>query len=196
MKVQHTLVLALTAIACAPGHVLAEGQTTRRLKATKAPSEKMTEPPKATNAPSEKGTKASKTTNAPSDKGTKAPKATNAPKVTKVAKNTKAPKNTKALTPKKGKASSCKKVKNYKASKDSRLDGIIKSLVESQDFSSYCRSDFMVAREWFLNMANHPTDLPTDDDKYNNYMTVRLSFSIFILISEFDQYQLFACQYL
>lgn len=125
-------------------------------------------------------------------KATKNAKNTN----TKKGKKGKKGKNTKALTPKKGKASSCKKVKNYKASKDSRLDGIIKSLVESQDFSSYCRSDFMVAREWFLNMANHPTDLPADDDEYNNYMTVRLSFSIFILISEFDQYQHFACQYL
>lgn len=62
MKVQHTLVLALTAIACAPGHVLAEGQTTRRLKATKAPSEKMTKTTKTTKSPSEKGTKAPKAT--------------------------------------------------------------------------------------------------------------------------------------
>lgn len=106
---------------------------------------------------------------------------TKATKATK--KNTKAPKAAKTTNaseaPKKGKASSCKKVKNYKASKASRLDGIIKSLVKSQDFSSYCRSDFMVAREWFLNMANHPTDLTTDDEEYNNYMTVRLSVSSF-----------------
>ncbi|GFH61589.1 predicted protein [Chaetoceros tenuissimus] len=98
MKVQNTLVLALTAIACAPGHVLAEGQTTtRRLKATKAPSEnvtkppkvaseKVTQPPKATHSPkmtkspSEKGTKAPKTTKSPSEKGTKAPKTTKSPK--------------------------------------------------------------------------------------------------------------------
>lgn len=105
MKVQNTVVLALTAIACAPGHVLAEqGQTTaRRLKATKPPSEKVTKPPKAasekvtkspsmkmTKAPSEKVTKSPsmkvkvskspKTTKSPSEKGTKAPKATKSPK--------------------------------------------------------------------------------------------------------------------
>ena len=105
---------------------------------------------------------------------------------TKAAKTTKASKTTKPKAPKKESASSCKKVKNYKAPKGSRLDGIIKSLVKSQDFSSYCRSDFEVAKEWFLNDTNHPNDMPSDDEEYKNYMTVRLSVSFLSIIEEYQ----------
>ena len=105
-------------------------------------------------------------------KTTKTPrntKASKSPKASKAPKNTKSPKASKA--PKKGIA--CKKVKSYEAAEGSFLDGIIEALVESQDFSSYCRDGFLVAREWFLDVSNHPTVLPKGDEEY--YMTVRLS---------------------
>lgn len=111
-------------------------------------------------------------------KNTKAPK-----KNRKAPKNTKAPKTTKV--PKKGKASSCEKVETYIASNGSPLDDIIESLVNSQDFSSYCRSDFEDAKEWFLNDTNHPNDVPSDEE-YNNYMTVRLSVSFLSIIEEYQ----------
>lgn len=67
--------------------------------------------------------------------------------------------------------SNCEIVRSYKATKGLLLDGIIESLVESQDFSSYCRDDFNVAREWFLNMTNHPSaEWPIGDKEYNNYI--------------------------
>ncbi|GFH52622.1 hypothetical protein CTEN210_09098 [Chaetoceros tenuissimus] len=60
----------------------------------------------------------------------------------------------------------CKIAEMY-ISDGSRLGNIIASLIEEQDFASYCNEvDFNAATEWFLNADNHTPDLLTDDDEY------------------------------
>lgn len=118
-------------------------------------------------------------------KGSKSSKSTKGTKSSKSSKSSKSKKSTKSSnnssTTDEDPSNGCVKVKAYK-SDGSSLDDIIESLVKSQDFSSYCRDDFDVAREWFLDTTNHPPpDLPQDDDEHKNYMTVRLSASSFRL---------------
>ena len=50
------------------------------------------------------------------------------------------------------------------------LEATISSVVENNDFSSYNQNDFDIAQTWFLNPANHPTDM-----KGAEYMNVRPS---------------------
>ena len=59
----------------------------------------------------------------------------------------------------------CRNVKSYK-SNGFYLEHIITSMVENQDFSSYCQDDFDIAEAWFINPRNHPTDGKQDDDHY------------------------------
>lgn len=67
-------------------------------------------------------------------------------------------------------ASSCEKVDTY-ISNGSPVGYIIESLVKEQNFSSYCRDDFDVAEEWFLNVTNHPV-FDGKAREYHEYMKV------------------------
>ncbi|GFH52487.1 hypothetical protein CTEN210_08963 [Chaetoceros tenuissimus] len=59
----------------------------------------------------------------------------------------------------------CEKVESY-ASDGSVVGGIIESLLKEQDFSSYCQDNFDTAKEWFLDVANHPSDGKQNDANY------------------------------
>lgn len=66
---------------------------------------------------------------------------------------------------------------------NNRLTAIITSLLEEQDFSSYSNADFEVAKEWFLNTDNHPTDLPMEDDEYMKVRLIAYDVSLLCLTS-------------
>lgn len=74
----------------------------------------------------------------------------------------------------------CKIAEMY-ISDGSRLGDIIASLVEEQDFSSYCnKEDFDAAKDWFFNADNHPTVVSQNDDEYMKVRFLWVIINLFV----------------
>lgn len=96
------------------------------------------------------------------NKNAKAAKSSKAPKQKKSSKK---PKSSRTPTSAYNTRGDCVTVESYE-SDGSHLSNIIASMVENQDFSCYCQTDFDIAEAWFVDAENHPTNGKETDNDY------------------------------